>query len=169
MPHELAPGEVLAGYRVEDVLGRGGMGCVYRATQLKLGRAVALKVIAAPLTSDQAFRERFRREALAAASIDHPHVLPVFDADECEGTLFLSMRLVEGHNLAELIRRERRLDPGLAVRLIAQVAAGLDAAHARGLVHRDVKSANVLLAGSPGSEHAYLSDSASREQRVRRR
>jgi predicted ATPase len=158
MASELVCGDVVAGYRIDGVLGRGGMGCVYRATQLKLERAVALKVIAAPFAGDQMFRERFRREGLAAASIDHPHVLPVFEADEWEGMLFLSMRLVEGHSLAELIGRDGRLDPATAVRLMSQVAAGLDAAHARGVVHRDVKPANVLIADTGGREHAYLTD-----------
>jgi serine/threonine-protein kinase PknK len=158
MAPELHLGTVLAGYRIDGVLGRGGMGCVYRATQLRLERAVALKVIAAQFASDEAFRERFRREALAGAAIDHPNVLPVFEADEEDGILYLSMRLVEGESVAGLIRRQGRLDTDRAVRLAAQVAAALDAAHARGVVHRDVKPANVLVTDVEGKEHAYLTD-----------
>ena len=158
LPDELPSGTVLAGYRIDAPLGRGGMGCVYRATQLKLNRAVALKVIAATFASDADFRERFRREALAAASVEHPHVLPVFEADESGGTLFLSMRLVEGRSLAEWIAADGPLAPREAVPLICQVAAALDAAHARGIVHRDVKPANVLLAESGDCPHAYLTD-----------
>lgn len=155
---DFAPGAVLAGYRIESLLGRGGMGAVYRATQLALRRQVALKVIAAAFASDQAFRERFQREALAAASIDHPNVVPVFEAGDCDGVLFMSMRLVEGETLGDAVRRRGRLDPELAVRLAEQVATALDAAHARGVVHRDVKPGNVLITGAMGEEHVYLAD-----------
>jgi class 3 adenylate cyclase/tetratricopeptide (TPR) repeat protein len=119
---------------------------------------VALKVIAAPLAGDPRFRERFRREATAAASIEHPHVVPVYEADEREGVLYLAMRLIDGVDLGTLIWRERRLDPQRAVELVAQVASALDAVHARGLIHRDVKPANVLVAEEEGHDHAYLTD-----------
>jgi predicted ATPase len=134
------------------------MGIVYRARQLKLERFVALKVIAGPLVGDPQFRERFRREATAAAALEHPHVVPVFEADERNGVLYLAMRLIEGVDLSTLIRRETGLEPHRAVRLVEQVASALDAAHARGLVHRDVKPANVLVMAGEGPEHGYLTD-----------
>jgi non-specific serine/threonine protein kinase len=155
---DLSPGTLLAGYRIDGVLGRGGMGVVYRATQLKLERTVALKVIAESVARDALFRERFRREALAAAAVEHPHVVPLFEADERDGVLFLAMRLIAGQSLAEIVIARGPLEPARAVRLVAQVASALDAAHARGVVHRDVKPANVLVSGEVGAEHAYLTD-----------
>src|SRR5918992_5498826 len=124
---ELASGAVIAGYRIEGVAGRGGMGIVYRATQLGLDRPVALKLIAADLADDALFRERFKRESHTAASIDHPNVIPVYEAGEADGRLFIAMRYVEGTDLRELIRREENLPPERAVRVIEQVAAALDA------------------------------------------
>src|SRR3954470_6988619 len=106
----LAPGSVFAGYRVEALLGKGGMGAVYRARDLRLERSVALKVIAEPVADDPLIRERFRREACSAAAIEHPNVVPVFEADAHDGRLFLAMRLIDGVDLATLIRRERRLE-----------------------------------------------------------
>lgn len=155
---ELTPGTHLAGFRVEALIGRGGMGVVYRATQLSLERPVALKLISPELASEERFRERFLREARLTASLDHPHLLPVYEAGEDEGTLFLAMRLVEGSSLAELLRSEGALAPERALRLIAQLAQALQAAHEAGLLHRDVKPQNVLLAGSGEREHAYLCD-----------
>ncbi len=152
---ELRAGDVFAGHRIEGVAGRGGMGVVYRATALDLDRPVALKLVAPGLTSDASFRERFIRETRVAASLDHPNVIPVFSAGEEEGRLYFSMRYVDGDDLRTLIRREVRLAPRRAVAIIAQIGAALDAAHARGIVHRDVKPANVLLAGH---DHAYLTD-----------
>ena len=111
-----APGSTFAGYRIEAVAGRGGMGIVYRATQLALGRPVALKLIAADFAGDRAFRERFKREWETAASIDHPNVIPVYEAGEAEEHLFIAMRFVEGIDLANLIAREPELDPERAVR-----------------------------------------------------
>src|SRR5262245_56215770 len=130
------------------------MGVVYQATQLNLGRPVALKLITPDHAGDDAFRERFQRESRLAASIDHPNVVPVYEAGEADGHLYLVMRWVRGTDLHALLKREKRLAPEVAATIVAQVAAGLDAAHAAGLVHRDVKPANVLLSG----EHAYLSD-----------
>jgi serine/threonine-protein kinase len=151
---ELLPGEQFAGCRIDAVAGRGGMGVVYQATQLNLGRPVALKLITPDRASDSDFRERFERESRLAALIDHPNVVPVYEAGEAEGHLYLVMRWVRGTDLHALLKREKRLSPEVAATIVAQVGAGLDAAHAAGLVHRDVKPANVLLSG----EHAYLSD-----------
>jgi len=151
---ELEPGDEFAGCRIEAVAGRGGMGVVYRATQLGLGRPVALKLLAPDRAGDAAFRDRFERESRMAASIDHPNIVPVYAAGEEDGSLYLVMRYVGGTDLHRLLRAEGALGPERATEIVAQVAAGLDAAHAAGLVHRDVKPANVLLAG----EHAYLSD-----------
>ncbi len=154
----LEHGAVVAGYRIERLLGRGGMGHVYLTTQLSLDRRVALKLIAPDLADDGGFRERFVNESRLAASIDHPHVIPVYEADERDGVLFLAMRYVDGPNLKELVGTHGRLEPARAVRIVAQVADALQAAHDRGLVHRDVKPANVLVAGGEGREHAYLTD-----------
>jgi hypothetical protein len=151
---ELAPGSELAGCRIEGIAGRGGMGVVYRATQLDLGRPVAIKVIAADRARDPGLRTRFSLEARLAAAIDHPNLVPVHAAGEQGGRLYIVMRYVAGTDLHRALRRDGRLAPGRAASVIAQVAAGLDAAHAAGLVHRDVKPANVLLSG----EHVYLAD-----------
>jgi hypothetical protein len=145
---------VVAGYRIDGTLGEGGMGTVYRATQLSLERVVALKVLTAELSADPAFRERFRREGLLQAALDHPHIVTVYEAGEAEGRLFLAMRMVEGPTLKDLILR-RQLDDRRALRLLTQVAEALDAAHAKGLIHRDVKPQNVLVGAG---DHAYLAD-----------
>ncbi|HEX5619883.1 MAG TPA: protein kinase [Solirubrobacteraceae bacterium] len=152
--NELEPGDEFAGCRIEAIAGRGGMGVVYRATELSLGRPVALKLLAPERARDDAFRERFQRESRMAAAIDHPNVIPVYAAGECEGSLYLVMRYVGGTDLHALLRDHGAQEPAFAADVVAQVAAALDAAHRAGLVHRDVKPANVLLAGS----HAYLSD-----------
>ena len=144
-----------AGYRVDSRIGRGGMGVVYAATDLSLDRPVALKVLAEELASDPAFRRRFVSESKLAASLDHPNVIPIHAAGEHDGILYIAMRLVPGDDLRTLVRRHERLEPGRAVRLIAQVASALDAAHAHGLVHRDVKPANVLVTPE---DHVYLTD-----------
>jgi ABC-type branched-subunit amino acid transport system substrate-binding protein/predicted Ser/Thr protein kinase len=151
----LGPGSTFGGYRVESLLGRGGMGVLYRATDLSLDRPVALKLIRPELAEDERFRSRFLKEPRLAAALDHPHVVPIYEAGEYEGQLFLAMRYVEGRDLKTVIEREGRLAPEEALAVLAQVADALDAAHRRGLVHRDVKPANVLL---DDDGHAYLTD-----------
>src|SRR4051812_39318136 len=152
---DLAPGDDFAGHRIEEIAGRGGMGVVYRATELGLDRTVALKLITPALAGDPDFRARFVRESRAAASIEHPNVIPIFSAGEEQDVLYISMRFVDGQDLRELIRRAGRVEPRRAARIVAQVGAALDAAHERGLVHRDIKPANVLLTHS---DHVYLTD-----------
>ena len=154
---DLSPGSVFAGYHIDGVAGQGGMGVVLRATQLALDRPVALKVIVPELADDLEFRARFKRESLLAASIDHPNVIPVYEAGESEGWLFISMRWVEGSDVRSLISREGSLDPERAVAIVERVGAALDAAHNHGLVHRDVKPANVLTTAG-AEEHVYLTD-----------
>jgi serine/threonine-protein kinase len=151
---ELQTGSEFAGCRIEAVLGRGGMGVIYRATELRLGRPVALKLIATEQASDPDVRERFEREARMTASIEHPNVVPVYGAGEEDGHLYLVMRFVPGTDLHHLLRKEGQLAPARAASIVAQVADALDAAHAAGLVHRDVKPANILI----NNDHAYLSD-----------
>jgi Protein kinase domain len=148
-------GTTFAGYRVESLVGRGGMGVVYRATDLSLERPVALKLVAPELAEDERFRERFLREPRLAASLDHPHVIPIYEAGEHDGQLYLAMRFVEGSDLRTILEREGKLPPQRALALLADVADALDAAHRRALVHRDVKPANVLL---DEDGHAYLTD-----------
>ena len=155
---EVSIGSVFAGYRIEGVAGEGGMGRVYRATQVGLDRPVALKLIVPELAEDAGFRARFERESYLAASIDHPNVIPVYEAGEADGRLFIAMRWVEGIDLRSLIASEGRLDPSRVVAIVAQIGAALDAAHSGGLVHRDVKPANVMLTATHGEEHAYLTD-----------
>jgi ABC-type branched-subunit amino acid transport system substrate-binding protein/DNA-binding beta-propeller fold protein YncE len=151
----IGPGQIFAGYRVEELVGRGGMGVVYRATDLSLERPVALKLIAPELAQDERFRARFLREPRLAAALDHPCVVPIYEAGERDGQLYLAMRYVEGSDLKTLLERERRLSAEWVLAVLAQVADALDAAHRRGLVHRDVKPANVLL---DEDGHAYLTD-----------
>ncbi|MFP5362957.1 MAG: protein kinase domain-containing protein [Thermoleophilia bacterium] len=153
---ELSAGDLLGGCRVEGVIARGGMGVVYRAVQLDLRRPVALKVIAGHHAEDPEFRERFERESRMAAAIDHPNVVPVYAAGEERGALYIVMRFVPGSDLHALIKSAGPLTGQRAASIVAQIASALDAAHAAGLVHRDVKPANVLLADD--GDHAYLSD-----------
>jgi serine/threonine protein kinase/DNA-binding beta-propeller fold protein YncE len=152
---ELEPGSVFAGHRIDAVAGRGGMGVVYRATQLALDRTVALKVIAPGLLEDQTVRARFVRESKVAASIDHPNVIPIYYAGDEGGIAYIAMRYVAGDDVRSLVRREGRLQPERAARIVAQIGAALDEAHSAGLVHRDVKPANVLLTAE---DHVYLTD-----------
>jgi DNA-binding beta-propeller fold protein YncE/predicted Ser/Thr protein kinase len=151
---DFAVGSEVAGYRIEGLLARGGMGVVYRATHLGLERPVALKVIARELADRDGFRERFLRESRLAARLDHPSVVPIYDSREVDGELVVAMRLVQGGDLRTLIDREGPLPPQRALHLLGQVADALDAAHAAGIVHRDVKPHNILVEG----DRAYLSD-----------
>jgi len=154
-------GSRIAGYQIQELLGRGGMAVVYRAADVRLDRQVALKVLAPELTKDEAFRQRFIRESRVGASVDHPNIIPVFEAGEAEGVLFIAMRYVAGRDVRALIERSGMLPPARTVSIVTQIASALDAAHARGLVHRDIKPANMLL-GTVGSDitpdHIYLSD-----------
>jgi protein kinase-like protein len=157
---ELAVGSTIAGYRLEEQIGRGGMAVVYRARDLRLERRVALKVL--PVESaDEEFRERFIRESRAAAAVDHPHIIPIYDAGESGRILYIAMRYVEGGDVWSLVRRHGNLPLDRVCTIVTQVASALDAAHARGLVHRDVKPANILLdkpGGNGHTDHVYLSD-----------
>src|SRR5215217_1697177 len=148
-------GQVFAGHRIDAVVGRGGMGIVYRATNWALDRPVALKVMAPGLVAEEGFRERFQRESRIAASLDHPHIVPVYHAGEQDGVLYITMRLIDGVDLRALLGQDGRFDAQRAAQMNAQVASALDAAHERGLVHRDVKPANILVGAD---EHVYLSD-----------
>ncbi len=151
-------GGEFAGHRLEEVIGQGGMGVVYRARDLELDRVVALKVIAPEFAQDPDFRERFKRESQLAASIKHPNVISIYRAGVEGNQLYITMDYVEGSDLHGVIAVRGRLAPRLAAEIVAQVASGLDAAHARGLVHRDVKPANVLVEDHRGRQQAYLTD-----------
>ena len=152
------PGSEIAGFRLEQLLGRGGMGAVYRAEDVRLGRKVALKLLVPELAENERFRERFLRESQTAASLDHPHIVPIYAAGEADGQLYLAMRYVEGADLRQLIAREAPLEPERVLRIAEQVGDALDAAHERGLIHRDVKPANVLVDERSGRAHCYLTD-----------
>lgn len=155
---QLAVGSHFAGHRIDALVGRGGQGIVFRATDRTLDRAVALKLIAPEASNDPVFRARFGRECRLAAAIDHPHVVEIFHAGEENGLLYLTMRYIDGSNLYTLLCDEGRLEPSRAVLIAAQIASALDEAHRLGLVHRDVKPGNVLIAQRLASEHAFLTD-----------
>jgi serine/threonine-protein kinase len=158
---EYAIGSQIAGYRLEEQIGRGGMAVVFRAHEARLDRNVALKILAPGLAADDAFRRRFIRESRIAAAVDHPNIIPVFDAGEADGVLFIAMRFVHGPDVRTLLDTEGALPAARVIDIVTQVASALDAAHARGLVHRDVKPANMLLdttAGGGRQDHVYLSD-----------
>jgi Protein kinase domain len=155
---ELSEGDEFAGYRIERSLGRGGMGVLYLAVEPGLERHVALKLIAPEAAADEVFARRFAEESKIAASIEHPNVVPIYAAGEEDGIPFIAMRYVSGSDLGRRLAREGRLEPAAAAALIAQVGSGLDAIHAAGLVHRDVKPANVLLSETGGADHAYITD-----------
>lgn len=154
-------GRQIAGYLVERIIGRGGMAVVYQARDLRLDRTVALKLIAPERARDETFRRRFTHESRVAAAIDHPHIVPVFEAGETDGVLYIAMRFVAGLDLRALLDREGPLPVTTALRIAGQVASALDAAHRHDLVHRDVKPGNVLVAAGTDSEHPehiYLTD-----------
>jgi serine/threonine protein kinase len=148
-------GTEVAGFRIESVLGRGGMSVVYIAEQIRLGRKVALKVLTTELAWDEQFRERFVRESHIAAAIDHPNIIPIYDAGEAEGLLYIAMRFVQGPDLKEILKRGN-VGLGRTIFLIEQLASALDSAHTHSLVHRDVKPGNILLEES--TDHVYLTD-----------
>jgi hypothetical protein len=154
-PTDVDIGADFLGYRIDELIGRGGMGIVYRAYDLRLKRTVALKLVTPELALDERFRERFARETELAISLEHPNVVPIHDAGDAAGRLYLAMRFVPGTDLRQLLQAEGALEPSRALAICGQVANALDAAHAKGLVHRDVKPSNVLL---DTSEHVYLAD-----------
>ena len=156
MSLDIPIGTEFAGYRITGVLGRGGMSVVYAAEHLGLGRTVALKVLAGSLAHDESFRERFVRESKLVAALDHPNIIPIYDAGESEGYLYIAMRHVEGGDLGTLIKQEGPLALGQTIFFIEQIGGALDQAHSQDLVHRDVKPANILIAGS--SDRVYLTD-----------
>ena len=151
----LKPTDIIAGYELEAVIGRGGMGVVYRARQLMLDRTIAMKLIAGERANDPVFRERFKRECRLASAISHANVIPVHEAGEDDGLLFIVMPLIDGVDLGQILARGGALDADCSVAIVKQLGAALDAAHARGIVHRDVKPANALVTRG---EHVYLTD-----------
>jgi hypothetical protein len=158
-PPGFVPGSRVAGYRLEEQIGRGGMAVVFRAHDERLNRPVALKILAPLLAADVAFRQRFIAESQAAAAVDDPNIIPIYEAGEADGVLFIAMRLVRGGDLKTMVAQHGPLSPGRAEWILSAVASALDAAHAAGLIHRDVKPANMLLETRPGRpDHVYLSD-----------
>ncbi len=151
----LAPGSTFAGYEVESVVGAGGIGILYRARQVRLDRPVALKLVEPDVARDPVIRERLRREARMVAALDHPNVVPLYEAGEERGTVYIVTRWVEGTELGTLVQSHGPLEPGRAARTAAQIAAALEVAHEQGLVHRDVKPSNVILTSE---DHVYLTD-----------
>ena len=155
---QLGRGSIIGGYRIDELIGRGGMGLVYRATNVALNRIYALKVLAPGLAEDEGFRQRFKREMRIAASLHHPNIVGIHYAGEQDGMLFFVMDYVTGTDLREILMKQGALDPNRAVDLLDQFASALDAAHRRGLVHRDVKPGNIMITVKDGEEHAYLTD-----------
>src|SRR4051812_41211722 len=153
----LQPGATFAGYRIDSLLDRGGMGVLYKATDPALDRTIALKIIAPEHTQNETAVARFKEEAKLAASLDHPNIVPIHRGGEEDGVLYLAMRYIPGTNLRRVIDRGPIALPRVA-RMTAEIGAALDAAHAKGLVHRDVKPANILVCGEGDDEHVYLAD-----------
>jgi serine/threonine protein kinase len=151
----LSPGSTIAGYEVEGVVGAGGIGILYRARQLRLDRPVALKLVEPDVASRPVIRERLRREARTVAALDHPNIVPLYEAGEEDGTVFIATRWVEGTELGVLIGRDGALEPTRAARIAAQIASALEVAHEKGLVHRDVKPSNAIVTSE---DHVYLTD-----------
>lgn len=151
----LPPGSVVAGYEVESVVGSGGIGILYRARQVRLDRPVALKVVEPETAHDPVVRERLRREARTVAALDHPNIVPLYEAGEQDGTVFIATRWVDGTELGTLIRRDGPIEPARAARLAAQVASALEVAHEKELIHRDVKPSNLIVTSE---DHVYLTD-----------
>ena len=152
-------GTRIGDYRLEEQIGQGGMAVVFRAQDERLKRQVALKILSPALATDEAFRHRFIRESRSAAAVDDPHIIPVYEAGEADGVLFIAMRYVPAGDAGTLVRNEGPLPPGRVAAIISAVASALDAAHAAGLVHRDIKPANMLVVARPGQpDHVYLSD-----------
>jgi Protein kinase domain len=159
VPPPFALGSRVAGYRLEEEIGAGRTAVVFRAFDERLDRFVALKLLTPWLAADEDFRHRFLRESRAAAAVDDPHIIPVYEAGKASGVLFISMRYVSGGSVRDLMRREGPLPVAHAAAVISPVASALDAAHAAGLVHRDVKPANMLVDSRPGRpDHVYLAD-----------
>lgn len=161
MNTNLSSGQVVAGYRIESFIARGGMAAVYRAKDLSLGRDVALKLLDPTVAESETFRQRFVRESQLAAALDHPNIIPIYDADAVNGLLYIAMRYVPGSTLQALFAQSGPMAVDRALGLLGQIASALDAAHAHGLVHRDVKPHNVLVTAATergGGEHAYLTD-----------
>ena len=157
-PASLGPGDKVADYRLEEQIGQGGMAVVYRARDERLNRQVALKLLTPALTTDAAFRTRFVRESRVVAAVEHPNIVPVYDTGDFAGFLSIAMRYIRGGDVRVLFGDGQVIEPARAGDIVAQVAAALDAAHAHGLVHRDVKPANMLLDVSRRTDHVYLSD-----------
>jgi serine/threonine protein kinase len=151
----LSPGSTIAGYEIESVVGSGGIGVLYRARQLRLNRPVALKLVEPELAVEPLVRERLRREARTVASLDHPNVVPLYEAGEEHGTVFIATRWIDGTELGSLIRRDGPMRPRRAARIAAQIASALEVAHEKGLIHRDVKPSNVIVTDE---DHAYITD-----------
>jgi len=150
-----SPGSIFAGYELESVVGAGGIGILYRARQLRLDRPVALKLVESDVARDPVIRERLRREARTVATLDHPNVVPLYEAGEEEGTVYIATQWVDGTELGTLIHGDGPLEPARAARIAAQIAAALEVAHEKGLVHRDVKPSNVIVTSE---DHVYLTD-----------
>ena len=160
-PGGFGVGSHVAGYRLDEQIGRGGMAVVYRARDSRLDRRVALKILAPELARDEEFRQRFIRESRAAAAVDHPNIIPIYEAGEADGVLFIAMRFVDGRDVQTLINQLHPLPTARVCDIVTQVASALDAAHAHGLVHRDVKPGNMLRDATSGRaqpDHVYLSD-----------